>query len=105
MGYEPEVRKHALGSDGFRAGTFFSTAAQAVVPCSERLPVATPLWIRLVKTIAPDLRLRPRPCRRSAASRSSRAFPICSPMVARAEAPRQDARPGSLRNSQVAGDR
>ncbi len=61
-------------------------------------PDATLPWIQLAETTALHLRLQPSLSRRSVATHSSKAFPICGRMAARGEALKQDVRPGALRN-------
>ena len=75
---------------------------EAVTPCA---PAVMPPSIRLAKSIAPELRLQRLPLLRSAANRSSKAFPICNRPAARAKAPKQDAKPGFLQDSPTAADR
>src|SRR6266542_4713511 len=66
-------------------------------------PGATLPWIQLAETTAPHLRLQL--SRRSVETRSSRAFPMCSPKAAPEEAPQQDVRLDVLQNLLTAGDR
>src|SRR5438093_9865483 len=64
-----------------------------------------PPSIPLAKSIAQDWRLRPRQLRRSVATRSSKAFPICSLAAVRAKARKLDTKRGILQNSRSIGDR
>ena len=83
----------------------FRLAAQAVVPRRFCGWAVVPPSIRLAKSIAREWRLRPRQLRRSAATRSSKAFPICSLAAARAKARKLDTKCGVLQNSPSVDDR
>src|SRR4029077_1610236 len=60
---------------------------------------------RLARSIGTELRLRPRLLLRNAASRSSKAFPICNRLAARVKALKQDTKRGVLQNSPAIDDR
>src|SRR5213592_3270847 len=64
-----------------------------------------PPSIQLAKSIAREWRLRPRQLRRSAATRLSKAFPICSLAAVRAKARKLDAKRGVLQSSRSIDDR
>src|SRR5262245_40078599 len=75
--------------------------AFVIVPASDAARQRT----RGVKSIAPELQLRPCLLLRSAANCYSKALPTCNEEPAPVKAPKQDSKPGVLRDSPTTDDR